>query len=88
MLGYARIPKTLLRFGFTGNTVPPKGELIKFHSVVRPTLPGASVAPITAMLLGVKNTSRGCSRFLGTFFPVSVIGLLVAPDGFIAFPSE
>src|SRR5436190_647203 len=58
---YARIPSTLLRFGLMGNTVPPNGVLIRFHNVVRPTLPGFSVAPITAMFRGVKKTSSGCT---------------------------
>ena len=60
-LGYALMPSTLGRFGFTGNTAPPKGVLIRFHRVVRPTLPGFSVAPITAILLGLKKTSNGWS---------------------------
>ena len=59
MLGYARMPNTLGRFGFTGYTVPPNGVLIRFHSTVRPTLPGFSVAPIRATDSGSKKTSRG-----------------------------
>ena len=35
-----------------GKTVPPKGLVIKFQSRVLPTLPGFSVAPITATVLG------------------------------------
>jgi hypothetical protein len=61
MLAYALIPNILARFGFTGNTAPPNGVLIKFQRVVRPTLPGFSVAPITAILLGVKKESSGCA---------------------------
>ena len=61
-VGYARIPSTLVRFGLTGNTVPPNGLLIKFQRIVRPTLAGDSVAPITATLRGAKNTSRGRRR--------------------------
>jgi hypothetical protein len=49
------MPKTLGRLGFTGKTVPPKGELTKFHRMVRPTLPGVSVAPMTATVLGRKK---------------------------------
>src|SRR5271165_2207056 len=58
-LGYALIPNTLGRFEFTGNTVPPKGLLNRFHSTDRPTLPGRSVAPITATLRGANNASSG-----------------------------
>jgi len=39
--------------------VPPKGFVTRFHSRVRPTLPGFSVAPITATVLGEKKTSSG-----------------------------
>ena len=54
------MPRTLERLGFTGNTAPPNGVLIRFHRVVRPTLPGVSVAPITATFFGVKKLSSGC----------------------------
>jgi hypothetical protein len=53
------MPRMLLRLGFTGKTVPPKGLLIKFHSSVRPTLSSFSVAPITATLRGLKIASNG-----------------------------
>ena len=55
------MPNTLSRLGFTGNTAPPNGVLIRFHNVVRPTLPGFSVAPMTAMFFGVKKGSSGWS---------------------------
>src|SRR5579871_2764400 len=55
--GYAFTPSTLARLGFTGKTVPPKGLVIRFQRMVRPTLPTFSVAPTTATLLGEKNTS-------------------------------
>ncbi len=64
ILGYALMPSTLARVGFTGYTAPPKGVLIKFQSTVRPTLPGFSVAPITATLFGAKMASKGCRRTL------------------------
>ncbi len=53
------MPSTLARFGFTGYTVPPNGELMRFHNVVRPTVCGVSVAPITATDCGLKKTSSG-----------------------------
>ena len=56
------MPSTLGRLGLTGKTVPPKGLLIRFHSTVRPTLPGFSVAPMTATVFGAKNTSNGWLR--------------------------
>jgi hypothetical protein len=43
----------------TGKTVPPKGLLMRFQRIVRPTLPVASVAPTTATVFGAKNTSSG-----------------------------
>ena len=49
------MPSTLGRLELTGNTVPPNGLLSRFHSTVRPTLPGRSVAPITATLRGANN---------------------------------
>ncbi len=59
MLGYALSPSTLARLGLTGKTVPPKGLVTRFQRIVRPTLPAFSVAPMTATLLGAKNTSKG-----------------------------
>src|SRR5215471_18251598 len=51
------MPSTLSCFGFTGSTAPPKGLLIRFETIARPTLPGRSLAPTTATFLGRKNTS-------------------------------
>ncbi len=59
-VGYALMPSMLAREGFTGKTVPPKGLLMRFHSIVRPTLPTFSVAPITATDLGANMASSGC----------------------------
>ena len=59
-LGYALIPSTLGRFGLTGKTVPPNGLLIRFHRIVRPTLPAFSVAPITATVL-VRRSHRAAA---------------------------
>ena len=81
------MPSTLPRFGLTGKTVPPNGVLIRFHSVVRPTLPAFSVAPITAMLFGVKKTSRGCSLRRASFLLNSAPGL-DEKVGFIAIVLE
>lgn len=53
------MPSTLGRLGFTGKTVPPNWLLIRFRSTVRPTLPGASVAPITATARGKKKGLSG-----------------------------
>ena len=50
------MPRTLARLELTGYTVPPKGLLIRFHRMLRPTLPAFSVAPITATDFGAKNT--------------------------------
>ena len=54
MFGYALIPSTLDRLGFTGKTVPPNGLLIRLRKSVRPTLFGDSVAPMTATVEGAK----------------------------------
>ena len=56
------MPRTLLRFGLTGKTVPPKGWLIRLRKMVRPTLPSVSDAPMTATLRGEKITSSGWRR--------------------------
>ena len=61
--GYAFTPRTLGRFGFTGYTVPPNGLVTRFHSRVRPTVPGFSVAPMTATVFGEKKTSSGWLRW-------------------------
>ena len=60
MLGYALTPSTFGRLALTGKTVPPNGLLTRFHMMVRPTLPGRSVAPITATVSGLKIESRDC----------------------------
>jgi hypothetical protein len=49
------MPSTLGRLRLTGKTVPPKGLLMRFHRIVRPTLPTFSVAPITATFCGAKK---------------------------------
>src|SRR5438309_10351855 len=59
MLLYALTPRTLGRLGLMGKTVPPKGLVIRFQRMVRPTLPAVSVAPMTATVRGAKNTLRG-----------------------------
>ena len=58
-LGYALMPRTFGRLELTGNTVPPKGLLSRFHNTDRPTLPILSVAPTTATLRGANNGSSG-----------------------------
>ena len=40
-----------------GKTVPLNGLVIKFHNKVLPTLPGFSLAPITATVWGAKIPS-------------------------------
>jgi hypothetical protein len=72
MVGYALIPKTLARFGFTGKTVPPKGFVKRFHNTVLPMLPTVSVAPRTATVLGVKKTLKGCFARRNMLSAVSV----------------
>ena len=62
---------------------PPNGVLIRFHNVVRPTLPGFSVAPITAMFRGVKKTSSGCTPCSRTEDGLPDAGLL-APGLLVA----
>src|SRR5512147_1148980 len=55
------MPNRLGRLGLIGKTVPPKGLLIRFHRIVRPTLPTFSVAPTTATFFGAKIALReGC----------------------------
>ena len=52
------MPSTFGRRELTGKTVPPNGLLTRFHMIVRPTLPGLSVAPITATVSGRKMASN------------------------------
>ena len=67
-------PRTLERRELTGKTVPPNGLLTRFHMMVRPTLPGRSVAPTSATASGLKMASRGCRSYLRTSCAGSVIG--------------
>src|SRR5438477_5055980 len=63
-----------------GKTVPPNGLDIRFQRMVRPTLPGVSVAPITATFWGEKNTFRGelfCSTALREDFPGLIACIVV-----------
>ncbi len=46
--------------------VPPNGVEIRLWSSVRPTLPGVSVAPMTATVRGAKNASSGCLSWRNT----------------------
>src|SRR5213079_1089304 len=57
------MPSTLGRLALTGKTVPPKGWLTRFHSRDRPTLFGASLAPITATFAGAKKNPSGWPRW-------------------------
>src|SRR4051812_6075737 len=57
-VGYALIPSTAVRLGFTGYTVPPNGLFKRFHNTVRPTEFAFSVAPITATDLGANSGSK------------------------------
>src|SRR5213595_3962786 len=63
-----------------GNTVPPNGLDMRFHKIVRPTLPGVSVAPMTATFCGEKNTFRGelfCSTALRADLPGLIACIVV-----------
>jgi len=53
------MPRMLLYLGLTGKIVPPNVVEIRFHRMVRPTLPWRSVAPMTATLRGLNITSSG-----------------------------
>src|SRR4028118_557945 len=80
------MPSTFGRRELTGNTVPPNGLETRFHMIVRPTLPGRSVAPITATVSGRKiassdppsypRTSCAGSPLLDRFIvaPLSLLG--------------
>ena len=74
--GYALIPSTLGRFRLIGKTVPPNGLLIRFQRTMRPTLPGLSVAPITATVRGAKIASSGLRRVCRTSCAVLILGAL------------
>src|SRR5450631_325745 len=54
------MPRTLSRLGLTGTTRPPNEAPVRFCSSVLPTLPGVSVAPMSATERGLKNGSSGC----------------------------
>ena len=69
------MPSTLGRLGLTGKTVPPKGLLIRFHRMVRPTLPWVSVAPMTATVLGAKMASSGWRVYCRTSWAGSMPGM-------------
>src|SRR5690242_11461899 len=53
---------------------------MRFHRIVRPTLPGVSVAPITATFRGEKKTFSGelfCSTALRADLPVLVACIVI-----------
>lgn len=58
MDGYAWTPWTLSRFGFTGYTTPLYPEPMRLRKIRYPAVPGVSLAPMTAMLLGLKYLSN------------------------------
>ena len=64
--GYDLRPSTVSRRGLTGWTAPPNEVATRFARTVRPTLPGVSVAPMTATDRGLKNGSSGCLARLNT----------------------
>src|SRR5688572_20108858 len=70
------MPSTLVRLALTGKTMPPNGLLTRFQITFRPTLPGVSVAPITAIALGVKKTSIGRDRAAGRWAVGSMVAVL------------
>ena len=57
----------LCRLGLIGKTVPPKGLLIRFQRIVRPTLPAVSVAPMTATVFGAKKDIQWLRAFFNGF---------------------
>src|SRR5437764_4143979 len=67
-----------------GKTVPPNGLDIRFQRIVRPTLPGVSVAPITATVWGEKNTFRG-ELFCSTALREDLPGLIACIFVYIRF---
>jgi hypothetical protein len=69
-LGYDLMPRMLLYLGLTGKIVPPKDVEIRFHRMVRATLPGRSVAPTTATLFGLNITSSGFCSMRSTLWAV------------------
>src|SRR5215211_5086199 len=75
------MPGTLGLCEFTGKTVPPNGLLTRFHMIVRPTLPGRSVAPITATVSGRKIASNCCRSYPRTSWAGSALldRFMVAP---------
>src|SRR5215203_2488793 len=73
MEGYALMPSTLGLREFTGKTVPPNGLLTRFHMIVRPTLPGRSVAPMTATVSGRKMVSNCCRSYPRTSWAGSAL---------------
>ena len=60
--GNAAMPSTRARFRFTGMISPPKFPAFRFSISVRPTLPSASVAPITATDFGASIVSKAGRR--------------------------
>jgi len=64
------MPRMLLYLGLTGKIVPPNDVLMRFHRMVRATLPVRSVAPTTATLLGLNITSSGFCSMRNTLWAV------------------
>jgi hypothetical protein len=78
------MPSTFGRRELTGNTVPPNGLETRFHMIVRPTLPGRSVAPITATVSGRKIASSDPPSYPRTSCagsPLFVDRFTVPPSG-------
>src|SRR5215211_682180 len=67
------MPSTFGLREFTGKTVPPNGLLTRFHMIVRPTLPGRSVAPMTATVSGRKMVSNCCRSYPRTSWAGSAL---------------
>src|SRR5579864_3159405 len=72
------MPSTLGRLGLMGKMVAPEGCASRLRRMVRPTLAGFSVAPISATERGLKMGSRGRCGRIG---PVDSLTCCVAERG-------
>src|SRR4028118_480717 len=82
------MPRTLGLRELTGKTVPPNGLETRFHMIVRPTLPGRSVAPMTATVSGRKIASSEPPSYPRTSCagsPLLVDRFMVAPSSLLGF---
>jgi len=67
----------LSRFGFIGKTIPSYPEPIRFLKILYPGAPTRSVAPMTAILFGLKILSRVSTPvFFAPFYKVRSMGAI------------